>query len=774
MEEFIDVNNGNGLSKEEFDKYFRVVKEDLKLDEKISSELAQALHLSYGRGHHRIDWEHSDIKQITKAEARKEYENGNKENLIIAERDGDGDLRIMAANGNRWGWRGSGSFRDALRDGTEFYLIANRVENPEKPKDRLIPGGDTGDHHPYNPWRDKNDERDWKAGRIDQFHSNHGLDPTGRHYVDSRNRYAASLADLQKHVDEYKELKQRLAWVKKESDWITAHQSNYKSADKLNKEKEKKMQKIKDEISYLQQELDRLEKAPLDTADNRLQVCNDKIAELTSQINTILKRPQSTAEGLNEDSHTVQLYKDWINEPTFAEDKDDVIEDIKNNKCLTDGEKLELFTMINNKNESLNEALKGEIPWVLQQGEDGDLEYLGFFKNRDDALASYDPTYIYEDTYINELDKDTYLAMRDEHEFNYKEEKELNAFFDLNDEPTTDKYGNRYFVTDAFDHSIYRGAFNTFETAKQTAERMETEWKVRAFNYETDEWETLAQSEPQKNEEFKDYNPDDVPEDDTVDYEDHILRTNEDYYDDDEEEEEEGFDPVNPPVNLYDYLKENSNGAWISFSFDLGDGADPWENYCHGIGDFRDPELLKQYEVTGESASGFSQSQGTHYDLEIRKIGSNKKTTEHEDWTKELFDAIADGHGYSLKRNDIPAFIEKGKEFGYEWLYINNRLYLKGRDDYRLVSDAANGILNDLRLMANDINYSSYYRWNNKTKLNDIVEISNWGKWEDNKLSRNDQDILDKLINTQNNKFGVNITAEYPGNNKIILHLNNK
>ena len=275
------------------------------------------------------------------------------------------------------------------------------------------------------------------------------------------------------------------------------------------------------------------------------------------------------------------------------------------------------------------------------------------------------------------------------------------------------------------------------------------------------------------NESFKDYNPDDVPEDDTEDYEDHILRTNEDYYYDDTEDEEE-YDPVNPPVNLYDYLKENSNGAWISFSFDLGDGYDWQENYCHGIEDFRDPERLKQYEVIGESASGFSQSQGTHYDLEVRKIGSNKKTTEHEDWTKELFDSIADGLAYSLKRNDIPAFIEKGKEFGYEWLYINNRLYLKGRDDYSLVSDAVNGILNDLRLMTNDINYRSYYRWNNKTNMNDIVEITNWGKWEDNKLSRDDQDILDKLIATQNNKFGVNITAEYPGNNKIILHLNNK
>lgn len=61
-------------------------------------------------------------------------------------------------------------------------------------------------------------------------------------------------------------------------------------------------------------------------------------------------------EGLTEDSHTVQAYKDWINEPTFAEDKEDVIEDIKNNKCLTDGEKLELLAMISKKTESLTEG----------------------------------------------------------------------------------------------------------------------------------------------------------------------------------------------------------------------------------------------------------------------------------------------------------------------------------------------------------------------------------------------------------------------------------
>lgn len=92
-------------------------------------------------------------------------------------------------------------------------------------------------------------------------------------------------------------------------------------------------------------------------------------------------------------------------------------------------------------------------------------------------------------------------------------------------------------------------------------------------------------------------------------------------YDEEEREENEPqFEPVNPPVNLYDYLKENSNGAWISFSFDLGDGHAWQENYCHGVDDFRDPELLKQYEVTEERCDYVSLDQGSSYTLNVRKI----------------------------------------------------------------------------------------------------------------------------------------------------------
>lgn len=270
--------------------------EEAVVTEKISRDLAHALHLSRSWTSS-VDWEKSEIKQITKAEARKEYENGNKENLIVAERDGDGDLRIMAANGNRWGFRGSGSFRDALRDGTEFYLISKRVEHvPNHDKYReIVPGGDTGSHYTKAPWdndRDPNKEKDIKAGR---YAAGHEL-WNGEISVDSKNRYAASLADLQKNILKYKELKRRLNWAKESSNFILSHRDSYKSDDKLAQEKEKKVQKIKDQIAMLQQDLANLESAPLDTVDNQLKKYDDQIDDLTSQIGNLLRRPQATED----------------------------------------------------------------------------------------------------------------------------------------------------------------------------------------------------------------------------------------------------------------------------------------------------------------------------------------------------------------------------------------------------------------------------------------------------------------------------------------------
>lgn len=93
-------------------------------------------------------------------------------------------------------------------------------------------------------------------------------------------------------------------------------------------------------------------------------------ANVSTRVKNICKTTK--VESLTEDSHTVQLYKDWTNEPTFAEDKDDVIENIKNNKCLNDGEKLELLAMISKKTESLTEGRGFATVW----SEDGE-----FFAN---------------------------------------------------------------------------------------------------------------------------------------------------------------------------------------------------------------------------------------------------------------------------------------------------------------------------------------------------------------------------------------------------------
>lgn len=116
-----------------------------------------------------------------------------------------------------------------------------------------------------------------------------------------------------------------------------------------------------------------------------------------------------------------------------------------------------------------------------------------------------------------------------------------------------------------------------------------------------------------------------------------------DYDEEERKANEPQFEPVNPPVNLYDYLKENSNGAWISFTFDLGDGHD---NYCNGVNDFRDPELLKQYEVTEERCDYVSLDQGSSYTLKVRKIdnkneGLNEETEEDaffDKWRENLQD----------------------------------------------------------------------------------------------------------------------------------------
>ena len=86
---------------------------------------------------------------------------------------------------------------------------------------------------------------------------------------------------------------------------------------------------------------------------------------------------------------------------------------------------------------------------------------------------------------------------------------------------------------------------------------------------------------------------------------------------DEDEDVYESHEVLKPSMNLYAYLNEYSNGAWISFTFTI-QGR---EYYCHGVGDCPcDPQLLKMYEVTEETCLYVSQSQGSAYVLKVRKI----------------------------------------------------------------------------------------------------------------------------------------------------------
>lgn len=78
--------------------------------------------------------------------------------------------------------------------------------------------------------------------------------------------------------------------------------------------------------------------------------------------------------------------------------------------------------------ESLNEDMK---PWMMQQGENGEPEYIGFAKSHDDMLdkmvKSHASDSIGENTYIDELDKDTYEYIKKD--LSDDEIKELDNYF---------------------------------------------------------------------------------------------------------------------------------------------------------------------------------------------------------------------------------------------------------------------------------------------------------------------------------------------------------
>ncbi len=76
--------------------------------------------------------------------------------------------------------------------------------------------------------------------------------------------------------------------------------------------------------------------------------------------------------------------------------------------------------------ESLQEDIKLK-PYVIQQGED-DLEYIGFAKSKEDALMKVSD-FVYDSTFIYELDEEIYQDMKNRHMIDAEDIKELDAYF---------------------------------------------------------------------------------------------------------------------------------------------------------------------------------------------------------------------------------------------------------------------------------------------------------------------------------------------------------
>lgn len=89
--------------------------------------------------------------------------------------------------------------------------------------------------------------------------------------------------------------------------------------------------------------------------------------------------------------------------------------------------------IIDKKDESLKEELK---PWFMQQGENGEPEYLGFAKSQNDMIAKmvkdHRSDFIFENTYIDELDKDTYEYIK--RDLSDDEIDELNKYFGIKED----------------------------------------------------------------------------------------------------------------------------------------------------------------------------------------------------------------------------------------------------------------------------------------------------------------------------------------------------
>ena len=76
-----------------------------------------------------------------------------------------------------------------------------------------------------------------------------------------------------------------------------------------------------------------------------------------------------------------------------------------------------------------------EKPWIMQQGDNGEPEYLGFAKSQNDMLSKmvkdHRSNAVGENTYIDELDKETYEYMKEDGDLSEDEIKELDKYFGI-------------------------------------------------------------------------------------------------------------------------------------------------------------------------------------------------------------------------------------------------------------------------------------------------------------------------------------------------------
>ena len=95
----------------------------------------------------------------------------------------------------------------------------------------------------------------------------------------------------------------------------------------------------------------------------------------------------------------------------------------------------------------LNESLKEDTklrPWIMQQGEDGEPEFIGWATSQNDMIdkmvKDHRSDYIYENTYIDELDRDTYEYIKGD--LSEDEIKELDNYFGITEDLVEAKKDN--------------------------------------------------------------------------------------------------------------------------------------------------------------------------------------------------------------------------------------------------------------------------------------------------------------------------------------------